>query len=77
CPPLFKIIQEGSLMSWREMYEVFNMGHRFELYVDPEDANQIISIAKTLGVEAQIIGRVEASEEKRLTIKSEFGIFDY
>ena len=76
-PPLFKLIQEQSKTDWKEMYQVFNCGHRMELYVSPEIANDIIKISKSFNVEAQIIGRVEASETKRLTIKSEFGEFVY
>ncbi|NQV77493.1 MAG: phosphoribosylformylglycinamidine cyclo-ligase, partial [Lutibacter sp.] len=76
-PPLFKLIQEQSETDWKEMYQVFNCGHRMELYVAPEIANDIIEISKRFNVEAQIIGRVEASETKKLTIKSEFGEFVY
>jgi phosphoribosylformylglycinamidine cyclo-ligase len=76
-PPLFKLIQEQSQTEWKEMYQVFNCGHRMELYVPSEIANEIIAISKSFGVEAQIVGRVEASESKRLTIKSEYGIFEY
>ena len=76
-PPLFKLIQEQSNTDWKEMYQVFNCGHRMELYVSPEIAEDIIKISKTFNVDAQIIGRVEASESKKLTIKSEFGEFYY
>lgn len=76
-PPLFKLIQEESKTDWKEMYQVFNMGHRMELYVDEEIASEIIEFSKSYNVDAQIIGRVEASEEKKLTIKSEFGKFIY
>lgn len=76
-PPLFKLIQEQSQSDWKEMYQVFNCGHRMELYVPAEIANDIISISKSFGVDAQIVGRVEASETKKLTIKSEFGTFEY
>ena len=76
-PPLFKLIQEQSKTNWKEMYQVFNCGHRMELYVSPEIANKIIEISKSFSVNAQIIGRVEASESKKLTIKSEFGEFVY
>lgn len=76
-PPLFKLIQEQSKTDWKEMYQVFNCGHRMELYVSPEISNEIIKISKSFNVDAQIIGRVEASETKKLTIKSEFGIFEY
>ena len=76
-PPLFKLIQEQSKTDWKEMYQVFNCGHRMELYVSPEIASDIIDISKSFNVNAQIIGKVEASESKRLTIKSEYGIFEY
>ena len=76
-PPLFKLIQEQSKTHWKEMYQVFNCGHRMELYVAPEIAEEIIAISESYNVAAQIIGRVEASETKKLTIKSEFGVFQY
>jgi len=76
-PPLFKLIQENSKTDWKEMYQVFNCGHRMELYVPQEIASDIISISESFGVEAGIVGRVEASENKKLTIKSEFGVFEY
>jgi phosphoribosylformylglycinamidine cyclo-ligase len=76
-PPLFKLIQEESKTSWQEMYKVFNMGHRMELYVPVEIATDIINISKSFGVNAQIIGRVEAAEKKQVTIRSEFGGFVY
>ena len=76
-PPLFKLIQEESGTSWQEMYQVFNMGHRMEFYVDPVIAQEIIQISKEFGVDAQIIGRVEHSNTKELTITSEFGTFKY
>ncbi|WP_196886082.1 AIR synthase related protein [Aureivirga sp. CE67] len=76
-PPLFKLIQEQSKTDWKEMYQVFNMGHRMELYVKEEVANEIMEISKEFGVEAQIIGRVEASDSKKLTINSEHGTFEY
>ncbi|MBZ9630775.1 phosphoribosylformylglycinamidine cyclo-ligase [Salegentibacter sp. LM13S] len=76
-PPLFKLIQQESKTDWKEMYQVFNMGHRMELYVNPEIAEEIIAISKSFNVDAQIVGRVEASEEKKLTIKSELGEFHY
>ncbi|MCC5916496.1 MAG: phosphoribosylformylglycinamidine cyclo-ligase [Cryomorphaceae bacterium] len=75
-PPLFKLIQESSGTAWREMYQVFNMGHRMEIYVDAEDAERVIAISKSFGVDAQIVGRVEAGE-KKLTIKSQNGSFEY
>ena len=76
-PPLFKLIQEQSKTDWKEMYQVFNCGHRMELYVASEIAEDIISISKSFNVNAQIVGRVETSEDKRLTIDSEFGVFNY
>ena len=76
-PPLFKIIHEQSQTKYKEMYQVFNMGHRMELYVEENLADTIISISKSFNVEAKIIGRVEASKEKRVTIKSQFGTFEY
>ena len=76
-PPLFKLIQEQSKTDWKEMYQVFNCGHRLELYVAKEVADSLIDIASKFNVEAQIIGHVEASPEKKLTIKSEYGTFEY
>lgn len=76
-PPLFKLIQEQSNTDWKEMYQVFNCGHRMEIYVPLEIANNIITISKSFNVNAQVIGKVEASESKKLTITSEFGIFEY
>ena len=76
-PPLFKLIQTESKTDWKEMYQVFNMGHRMELYVAAEVAEDLISISEFFNVDAQIIGRVEASEEKKLTIKSVYGEFVY
>ena len=76
-PPLFKLIQEESKTDWKEMYQVFNMGHRMELYVPQELADDIISISKSFNVDAKIVGKVEASTSKKLTIKSEFGEFHY
>jgi len=76
-PPLFKLIHEESGTSWQEMYKVFNMGHRMELYVPQEIAADLIQISKSFGVDAQIIGRVEASEKKQVTVSSEFGEFIY
>lgn len=76
-PPLFKLIQEQSKTSWKEMYQVFNCGHRMELYVDERIAQDIIEVSKSFNVDAQIIGRVEASESKKLTITSEYGTFEY
>ena len=75
--PLFKAIQEQSKTDWKEMYKVFNMGHRMELYVPSEIAQDIINISKSFDVDAQIVGRVEAHDGKKLTIQSEFGEFVY
>ncbi|WP_299387799.1 AIR synthase related protein [uncultured Lacinutrix sp.] len=76
-PPLFKLIQEQSKTDWKEMYQVFNCGHRMELYVSPEIAEDIISISKSYNVNAQIVGKVEDSDAKKLTINSPFGTFNY
>ena len=76
-PPLFKMIQEQSQTDWKEMYQVFNMGHRMELYVPNEIAEDIIAISNKFNVDAQIIGRVESSDSKKLTIKSSFGEYIY
>ena len=76
-PPLFKLIQEQSKTDWKEMYQVFNCGHRMELYVPQNIAQSIIEISQSFGVDAQIVGRVEAADSKKLTIESEFGTFNY
>lgn len=76
-PPLFKLIQEQSKTDWKEMYKVFNMGHRMEIYLSPENADKVIEISKSFGIDAQIVGRVEDSEENKLTIVSEYGTFEY
>ena len=76
-PPLFKLIQEQSNTDWKEMYQVFNCGHRMELYVAPEIAENLIAVSKSYQVDAKIIGRVEESASKKLTIKSEYGTFEY
>ncbi len=76
-PPLFKLIQEQSNTDWKEMYQVFNCGHRMELYVPQEIADDIIAISNSFNVDAQIVGRVEASDNKKLTIKSAYGEFVY
>ena len=76
-PPLFKLIQEQSGTDWKEMYKVFNMGHRMELYVAPEDADAIIEISRSFNIDARIVGRVEDAPANRLTIKSEMGTFEY
>lgn len=77
APPLFRLIQQESKTHWKEMYQVFNMGHRMELYVDESTAPRIIEISKSFNVDAKIVGRVEAATSKKLTIKSEFGEFIY
>lgn len=76
-PPLFQMIHEESGTDWKEMYKVFNMGHRMEIYVDEESADEIVEIARSFNVDAQVVGRVEASESKELIIQSEKGIFQY
>ena len=76
-PPLFKLIQQESKTDWKEMYQVFNCGHRMEIYIPEDIAQNIINISKSFGIDAKIIGRVEASDRKRLTIKSEYGVFEY
>ena len=76
-PPLFKLIQSQSKTDWKEMYQVFNCGHRMEIYTSPEVAEDIIKISKSYQVDAKIIGRVEASDVKKLTIKSDYGVFEY
>jgi phosphoribosylformylglycinamidine cyclo-ligase len=76
-PPLFRLIREESGTDWKEMYQVFNCGHRMELYVDENVASDIMGISEGFGVEARIIGRVEEHRDKKLTIRSEFGTFIY
>jgi len=76
-PPLFKLIQENSKTNWKEMYQVFNCGHRMEIYVPAEIAQDIIEISKSFNIDAQIVGKVEASANKKLTIVSEYGTFEY
>ena len=76
-PPLFKLIQEQSNTDWKEMYQVFNCGHRMELYVKPDVADAIIAISKSYNVDAQIVGRVETADSKKLTIQSALGTFEY
>jgi len=71
------LIQEQSKTDWKEMYQVFNCGHRMELYIPEKLANDIIAISESFGVDAQIVGRVEVSDAKKLTILSEFGEFQY
>jgi phosphoribosylformylglycinamidine cyclo-ligase len=76
-PPLFRMIQQSSQTEWHEMYKVFNMGHRMEIYISPEFADEIIDISKSFGIDAQIVGYVETSSTKKLTIESEVGNFVY
>ncbi len=76
-PPLFKLIQEQSGTDWKEMYQVFNCGHRLEFYVNESVAEELIAISKSFNVDAQIIGKVTENTSKKLTIKSEFGTFTY
>ena len=76
-PPLFKLIQEQSGTDWKEMYKVFNMGHRMEIYLAPEDAERVIEISKSFNIDAQIVGRVEDSAQNSLTIISPYGTFEY
>ncbi|NHM05287.1 AIR synthase related protein [Flavobacterium celericrescens] len=76
-PPLFQLIQEQSKTDWKEMYQVFNCGHRMELYVPAEVAQDIIEISKSFNIDTQIVGRVEKSDSKKLTITSEYGTFEY
>jgi phosphoribosylformylglycinamidine cyclo-ligase len=76
-PVLFELIQKESKTDWKEMYRVFNMGHRLELYLSKEDASELIKISESFGVDAKIIGRVEKSDSKKLSISSENGNFEY
>jgi phosphoribosylformylglycinamidine cyclo-ligase len=76
-PPLFKLIYDQSATSWQEMYKVFNMGHRMEIYIPQAHADELIAISKSFDVDAKIIGKVEAASQKKLTIKSEHGEFSY
>jgi phosphoribosylformylglycinamidine cyclo-ligase len=76
-PPLFKLIQQESQTSWQEMYKVFNMGHRMEIYIEEKYAQELITISKSFHVPAQIVGRVEAATQKQLTIRSQYGVFVY
>jgi phosphoribosylformylglycinamidine cyclo-ligase len=76
-PPLFKLIQKESATDWKEMYQVFNCGHRMELYVPSDVAEDIINISKSFAIDAQVVGRVEEASSKKLTILSEFGTFEY
>ena len=77
CPPLFELIQKESATSWKEMFEVFNMGHRMEIYLPEDKSVQVINIANSFDIDAKIVGRVEKSQKKKLTIKSSKGIFEY
>lgn len=77
APPLFKLIQEQSGTDWKEMYKVFNMGHRMEIYLSPEYAQEVIEISKSYGIDAQIVGFVEKADKTELVIESEFGRFIY
>lgn len=76
-PPLFALIQKQSGTDWREMYKVFNMGHRMEIYLSPENAARVMEISESFGIPARIIGRVEASDKTSLTVTSEYGTFEY
>ena len=75
-PPLFKLIHDQSGTDWKEMYKVFNMGHRMEIYVDPSKAEEVIELSKSFNIDAQIVGHIEEGQ-KSLTIKSEYGEFEY
>ncbi|MDB2520957.1 AIR synthase-related protein [Flavobacteriaceae bacterium] len=77
CPPLFELIKNESGTDWKEMYEVFNMGHRMEIYLPESVAEKVIAISRSFNIDAQIVGRVEASSSKKLTISSQWGIFKY
>ena len=77
CPPLFELIQKESATSWKEMFELFNMGHRMEIYLPEDKSVQVINIANSFDIDAKIVGRVEKSPKKKLTIKSSKGIFEY
>ena len=76
-PPLFRLIHDESGTDWAEMYKVFNMGHRLEVYLSPGHAQEVIDIARSFGIEAQVIGHVETAPKNRLTISSEYGVFEY
>jgi phosphoribosylformylglycinamidine cyclo-ligase len=76
-PPLFDAIQRMSGTDWKEMYKVFNMGHRLEFYVPPTRAQEIVAISKSFGVDAKVIGRVEAAPEKEVVLTSPHGTFTY
>ena len=76
-PPLFRLIQEQSGTDWKEMYKVFNMGHRMEVYTSADKAEEVMDVSRAFNIEARVVGRVEASDTNRLTIKSEHGVFEY
>ncbi|MFO8235626.1 MAG: AIR synthase-related protein [Bacteroidales bacterium] len=76
-PEIFRIIQQESGTEWKEMYKVFNMGHRFEIYTNPKYADEMINIARSFNIDAKIVGRCYTSEKKKLTIKSSYGVFEY
>ena len=76
-PPLFMTIKKQSGTDWTEMYKVFNMGHRFEIYLSPEDAERVIEISKSFNVDAQIIGRVEEGTRKEVIVHNDYGVFRY
>ena len=76
-PPLFRLIREQSGTDWAEMYKVFNMGHRLEVYLPAEHARKVIDIARSFNIDAQVIGHVEDAPANRLTITSEHGTFEY
>jgi len=76
-PPLFELIQNSSATDWKEMYQVFNMGHRMEVYLPESEAQKCIEICKGFNLDAQIVGRVVPAEEKKVTIRSEYGEFSY
>jgi phosphoribosylformylglycinamidine cyclo-ligase len=76
-PPLFELIQRESGTDYSEMYKVFNMGHRMEIYLPAEYANEVIEISRSMGVEAQVIGRVEDADANRLTLVTPYGTFEY
>lgn len=76
-PPLFKLIAEQSGTDWKEMYKVFNMGHRMEIYLSPEDAQDVINISKSFNIDAKIVGRVEKAEQNKLTLFTPYGTFEY
>ncbi|MBK8425051.1 MAG: phosphoribosylformylglycinamidine cyclo-ligase [Lewinellaceae bacterium] len=76
-PPLFRLIQQSSGTDWREMYQIFNMGHRLEIYLSPKNADAVMAVAEKYGIEARIIGRVKRGQGERVTVKSPYGFFDY